>query len=565
MKKQYFTNVFNSRQRLKLHRLVVLYVISEAFFMNWWFSHPLQNSERLGYVVTTLSLAYIHFTVWYYLYFLSRMKKINPRLKQQKFKTALITTRVPSAEPFDITIKTLKAMLKQNYLYRYDVWLADEDPSKEVLKWCKDHGVRVSSRKDSPEYHQEAWPRRRRCKEGNLAYFYDKFGYDNYDIVFQFDADHVPKKNYVNVAIKAYNNEKIGYVAAPSICVSNAHTSWSARGRLYVESSMHGAYQLGLNDGYIPFCIGSHYSIRTKALKEIGGIGPELAEDFSTSFLMNVHGWEGAFAHMAIASGDGPQTFADCMKQEFQWSRSLVNLLLTIVPSKLSKLSLPKKLQVIYALTWYPMTVLTTLLAYVLPLAAIVLNNPIVNINYFEYIFLSTLQLFIILGLVTWVRNQRLFRPSDSKVMSWEGMFYLLSSWPYILWGLINSVFDTYTKQSIDFKITPKTKDSKSILRITQITPYIILAIIPSVLVVIMDNQTHAAGYYYLTILTGVFYFALLCAIIINQHKESTEPRREVISKLVSLAGVGAIVIVGLVSSYPQIHTLVSHTLGLIQ
>ena len=127
---------------------------------------------------------------------------------------------------------------------------------------------------------------------------------------------------------------------------------------------MHGPYQLGLNGGFVPLCIGSHYSVRTSALKQIGGLGPELAEDFSTTFLLNAAGWQGAFCHKAIASGDGPQTFYDGMKQEFQWSRSLTNLLLTIVPPRLRHLPLRKRLQMAYAVIWYPSIAAVSFIGY---------------------------------------------------------------------------------------------------------------------------------------------------------------------------------------------------------
>ncbi len=53
---------------------------------------------------------------------------------------------------------------------------------------------------------------------------------------------------------------------------------------MYREATFHGPFQLGYSDGYAPLCIGSHYAVRTAAIREIGGIGPELAEDFSTSY-----------------------------------------------------------------------------------------------------------------------------------------------------------------------------------------------------------------------------------------------------------------------------------------
>ncbi len=104
----------------------------------------------------------------------------------------------------------------------FAVWLADEDPSEETRRWCAAHGVLISTRKGVAEYHRTTWPRRTRCKEGNLAYFYDHFGYARYDFVAQFDADHVPTPTYLREILRPFADPKIGYVSAPSICDANA-------------------------------------------------------------------------------------------------------------------------------------------------------------------------------------------------------------------------------------------------------------------------------------------------------------------------------------------------------
>jgi len=143
-------------------------------------------------------------------------------------------------------VTTLSAMLAQDLgkcgITSYDVWLADEDPSEETLAWCADNGVRVSTRKGVKAYHQPEWPRRTRCKEGNLAYFYDTEGYELYDIVCQFDADHVPSPSYLAAVLPAYADPRVGYVACPSICDANADVSWAVRGRLWLEAYMHGPW-----------------------------------------------------------------------------------------------------------------------------------------------------------------------------------------------------------------------------------------------------------------------------------------------------------------------------------
>lgn len=92
-------------------------------------------------------------------------------------RVAMLVTKVPS-EPWAMVKKTLSAMLAQADagVDAYHVWLADEDPSDETRAWCAEQGVRISCRKGNPDYHRKKWPRRARCKEGNLAFFYDHWG-----------------------------------------------------------------------------------------------------------------------------------------------------------------------------------------------------------------------------------------------------------------------------------------------------------------------------------------------------------------------------------------------------
>ena len=122
-------------------------------------------------------------------------------------KAAMVVTRAPS-EPFEVVSRTLLAMLEQ--AYPHDSWLADEDPSPATAAWCQAHGVKLSTRRDHPEYQREDWPRRKRCKEGNLAFFYDTFGYLNYEFVVQMDADHVPSPGYLEEMLRPLADPAIG-------------------------------------------------------------------------------------------------------------------------------------------------------------------------------------------------------------------------------------------------------------------------------------------------------------------------------------------------------------------
>src|SRR2546430_15410972 len=136
--------------------------------------------------------------------------------------------------------------------------------------------------------------RRTRCKEGNLAYFYDHWGYRHYDVVVQFDCDHRPSPTYLAEMVRPFTDPAVGYVAAPSVCDANAATSWAARGRLYREATFHGAFQLGHSDGWAPACIGSHYAVRTTALQDIGGLRAPPPPGVSTPLPLHPGGWRRA-------------------------------------------------------------------------------------------------------------------------------------------------------------------------------------------------------------------------------------------------------------------------------
>jgi cellulose synthase (UDP-forming) len=186
---------------------------------------------------------------------------------------------------------------------------------------------------------------------------------------------------------------------------------------------LHGGLQVGYNDGLAPLCFGSHYAVRTKALQEIGGLGPELAEDHSTTLLMNAHGWRGVHAVNAIAHGDGPETFADLVTQEFQWSRSLTTILLRYLPRYFGMLPWRLKLQFLFCQIWYALFSSAMAISYALPLIAIVNNRSMVNVTYLDFFVRFQLVTVMLMGwgfggTATAGLGQKALRPLAGKVRS---------------------------------------------------------------------------------------------------------------------------------------------------
>ncbi len=510
--------LMSTAQRVEYLAGVAVWLAALIYFWAWWFN-PAHYVGLAGYVIATTTVAWVTLLPAYFMIIFYRAKTPSGPLRLPPgSRVAMVVTKAPS-EPFAVVAATLRGMLAQDV--PHDTWLADEDPSQETLDWCRRHGVFVSTRKGREDYHRKSWPRRTRCKEGNLAFFYDHYGYANYDFVVQLDADHVPTPGYLWQMLRPFSDSKVGYVSAPSICDSNAAQSWSARGRLYAEASMHGSLQAGYNAGLAPLCIGSHYAVRTAALKEIGGLGPELAEDHSTTLMMNAFGWRGIHALDAIAHGEGPRTFADLITQEFQWSRSLVMILFKYTPVYLSRLPARLKFQFLFSQLWYPLFALFMAAMFFMPIIALVTGQTYVNVTYPQFLLHFAPLSIVLMALAYRWRATGSYRPFNARVLSWEFVFFLFARWPWALAGTMAAIRDCLAGSVVEYRITPKGRSEVDPLPVRVLAPYVLLSLVSALPVLLIDNPNEARGFYVFALINAVFYAALLLIIIVQHSREN--------------------------------------------
>ena len=505
-------------QRVEYLAGVAVWLAALVYFWAWWLD-PAHYAGPVGYVTATATVAWVTLLPAYFMFIFYRARTPSGPLRLPAgSRIAMVVTKAPS-EPFAIVQATLLGMLAQDV--PHETWLADEAPSQATLDWCRQHGVFVSTRRHRADYHRVSWPRRTRCKEGNLAYFYDQYGYARYDFVAQLDADHIPEPGYLWQMLRPFADPKVGYVSAPSICDSNAAESWSARGRLYAEASMHGALQAGYNGNLAPLCIGSHYAVRTAALKDIGGLGPELAEDHSTTLMMNAFGWRGVHALDAIAHGEGPRTFADLVTQEFQWSRSLVMVLVQYSPTYLKRLPARLKAQFLFSQLWYPLFAFFMAVMFVMPIVALVTGRSFVNVTYPQFLaHFAPLSIVLLLLAYRW-RATGSYRPFNARVLSWEYVFFQFARWPWALAGTVAALRDWLTGSVVEFRITPKGSSEVDPLPARVLTPYAILSVVSALPVLLIANPGEARGFYVFALINAVLYAVLLLIILVQHAREN--------------------------------------------
>ena len=516
--KTYLVPLLSRAQAVKYHIAFLAWLAGAVYFWTWWFE-PSNNIHTLSYVVLTLAVGWIFFVQVYFMAFFLRARVCSARIEDLgDCRVAMVTTKTP-AEPFSVVRPTLEAMLAQDH--PHDTWLADEDPDAQTRAWCDAHGVKVSSRFGAADYHRADWPRRTRCKEGNLAYFYDHYGYRDYDFVAQLDSDHVAMPGYLETILRPFADPRVGYVSAPSICGSNASKNWSARTRLFAEGMFHGILQAGYTNGMAPMCIGSHYAVRTRALEEIGGLGPELAEDHSTTMIMNAHGWRGVHAMDAIAVGAGPVAASDLITQEFQWSRSLATLLFAHTPGQLRTLPPRLRAQFVFVQLWYPLLALFMAVMFALPILALVLDIRFVDVSFPAFIGHMLPSTLVMIAIAYAIRGDGFCRPTSSAVLSWEKALFISIQWPWVLWGTASAMVDVLFGTRVSFRVTPKGAQAADVLPWRVIAPYFVLAAASAAPILLAPDLEQARGFYILAAINAAIYTTIFSVMIIKHIREN--------------------------------------------
>lgn len=498
------------------------WVLTLVGFAVWWLM-PGNRISVFGFVVNSVLLVGVLSLSAYFLQAVNRMRSLTPDVAPPALRVAMIVTKAPS-EPWALVRTTLEAMLAQNHPGAHDIWLADEDPSDETVAWCAERGVLISTRRGDSRYQRTSWPRRRRCKEGNLAYFYDHYGYERYDVVSQLDSDHVPDPGYLCEMVRHFTDPAVGYVAAPSVCDANSDLSWTVRGRPHDEAIFHGAQQLGFNGDGTPVCIGSHYAVRTAALRQIGGLGPDLAEDFSTSYLLNVAGWRGAFAINAAARGDGPPDFAAMVTQEFQWAHSLTTLFFGLVLRTCR--ALPRRLaaQFLFQSGFDMLLALMSVGGMSLFAVACATGKPWVSVHFvvFFALWFALTGWMLLVSLV--VRRNGLMRPADAPIISWERALYAASRWPFIVLGVVIAMVERVMPRTVDFKVTPKGTAGPQLFPARLALPFCLTAMVLTVCAAAGLDSPEVVGYVGLSLLTASSQ-VLVATLVTVLHARDTRRR----------------------------------------
>jgi len=529
--------------------ILPFWILSVIWMWSWWFTSDYQRFWPL-FIPLSLALLYeFAFLPSAFLYFVIKAKFPEKRIAPKGKKVAVISLCVPSSESLDIVERQLKAMSK--ITYPHDSWILDEGNSKEVKRRAKKYGVEHFTRKGKKRYNLPFPPFQEKTKAGNVNAWLDHVKKRDYEFFVQLDIDHIPKTNYLNKTLGFFRDPNVAWVQAPSVYQN--FDSWTARGAAEQELTLQGPLQMGFyGHSKTPFIIGSHCTYRMSSIREIGGFQPTRAEDHLDTVYLAHHGYTGVFLPEIIAQGDGPETLGTYLAQQFAWAYSMFQVLLMHTPKMIKAMPWKRKLQFLFAQTWYPFWTLSYLILFMSPIIALLAGRDVARVmpDQMFYHFIPT----FLCGYLVWLSARPIMQPQKLR-LSWRGVILHVIRWPIILIALFAAAF----KVKKPYMITPKGDFAQEAPPLKTYQPFLILGVLCTVNVVAVSWLRHgnvpiAQAIY--SIINAIFMLSV-CVIDLTIRFRNSSPNLSAIKqdwlKPISATAVLLVLLFSTIAFYPHI------------
>jgi cellulose synthase (UDP-forming) len=243
-------------------------------------------------------------------------------------------------------------------------YILDDGKSDEVRALAEELGVRYVRRMGNNG-----------AKAGNINYALSITGGKFFVI---FDADFVPKPNFLYETVPFFANEDVAFVQTPQ-AYGNLNNLIS-RGAGYMQAVFYRFIQPGRNRFNAAFSVGTNVIFRRTAIEDIGGMySDSKSEDVWTSLKLHENGWRSIYIPTELAVGDTPETIEAYTKQQLRWATGGFEIMLTHNPLSLKhRLTLDQRVQYLVTATHY-LTGIAPLLLILVPPMQIFLNIAPMN------------------------------------------------------------------------------------------------------------------------------------------------------------------------------------------
>jgi cellulose synthase/poly-beta-1,6-N-acetylglucosamine synthase-like glycosyltransferase len=430
--------------------LSVLAIAATLAFTAAWVTTPHIAAYPAAFILATL-LVYFHVASWVARWLgMAAMRRPRPMEPEPGLRVAAVTTFVPGAEPVAMLENTLRAMMAMEY--PHDCWVLDEGDDPNLRELCSTLGVRHFTRQHEPRYQEHGGRFARRSKHGNHNAWLDAVGYDRYDVVAAFDADHVPERDYLTSLLGYFRDPAIAYVQAPQVYY-NQDASFVARAAAeesYTYYSVHQMVSYGLGH---PIIVGSHNVQRVAALRAMGGLPDHDADDLLLTHRYRAAGWRGVFVPRILAMGITPTDWFGYLRQQIRWARSIVDLKLRELPRLARELPpVERALGALHGLFY--LRGLTIPAAYLLLVYLMLIGGRPALLGARPLVSLAAL--IVLLGAIGMWRQRFHLDPERERGPFWRALALQFAKWPHFAVAVARGLLGRPTPYAITFKVGSK-------------------------------------------------------------------------------------------------------------
>lgn len=421
-----------------------------ARFFSYWSSINENGTTSLWYALLTILIVRnigLQQILWFALLLMQRPKPVSAA---SGLNVAVVTTFVPNSESVEMLEETLKSLV--GLQYTHDTWCLDEGSSQEAMALCSRLGVRYFSRSGQPKYQTDRGVFKRKSKHGNYNAWLFEIGFEHYDVLVNFDLDHVPRSDFLLQVLGYFRDPSIGYVQAAQ-AYYNQPASFISRGAAEETYSYYSNTQMAYHGLGHPVVTGCHTAQRMSALIDVGGFAAHDADDLLITLMYRSKGWKGVYVPKILAVGVTPVDWTGYIKQQSRWAYSVLDVKLRAYPRLVRRLPLIDKIVALMHGLYYLQGLEVLFATFFL---GFTLSTGIVPEFVTQNMTKAFAEIGIILGLANFYKQRFFLLPANEWGIHWRSALLQLAKWPFMLIGFIDALIG----KDKPYTITLKTKSA---------------------------------------------------------------------------------------------------------
>lgn len=445
--------------------------------------------------------------------FLCKKYKKNPAKFTNHYFPSVDVLICTYNEPINIVKKTILAC--KNLDYPKDllhIYLCDDGNRKEMKELCDNVHINYLARTDSFG-----------AKAGNINYALSQTSSDLFAV---FDADMIPKKEFLTCTTGYFKNKKMAFVQTPQVYYNKDMYQHNLNYHIPNEQDFFmREIQTARDSINAVLHVGTNVVFQRKAVEGIGGYPTcSITEDMALGILLQNKGYQTKFLNKELVLGLSAATYRDLVKQRDRWCRGNLQVVKKYNPFKMKGLSFLQKLFYIDG-TIYWLTSIQKIIFLICPFFYLLFNISAVNV-YPQKLFSFFVPLLISQYLV--------FRQmiSNTRTIKWSH-YYETAMAPHIAFSIIKEIFCYKTP----FLVTPKEIEEEKSYFQWEIVSFHLFLILVTILAwgisiyKLVQNQLLVSSFFINIFWTIYNVIALILCVRVAYHKAMQKDESIILEK----------------------------------